>query len=382
MKGIILQITTMALGVFLILGSGGGGGDDTSTDTTGSTVENSDNTIDNTNTPIEDTRRPNTPSGVNARAYGNSLLVGWDLDPEADDADSYQVCYATESIQEFDSCTTYTGAALETVYFRSADFTVIEGLRYYVRVRAQAGNGRFSTPSLNVTASPFGHGFNDTGITLCGSDTENNLSCPVQGFENQDGDNGLDTLSAPNEDGDAGFSFTKLDGNGSELAESANEWACIKDNVTGLIWEAKTLNNKDDLFQWYNTLSFNNAGSSGHDASGEALCVGFDASDPTSYCNTQAYVDRVNAGSHCGLTNWVMPSRQELTSIVHYGEVEPAIEALYFSNTATALYWSGTPTFSSSSASDFAWATSFQYGGSAKQNKQEKLRVRLVNHGQ
>ena len=353
MKGIILQISVFALGIFLILGSGGG------TTTPG-------------NTSLS------TPTNVIAASAYKGAVLTWNA---VTSADSYQVCYATESITDFSNCTNYEGGGLQTATTNSAVITSLtEGQPYYFSIIAKAGNVS-SSSSMSKVATP-SLGLNDTGVALCGSGVANNLNCPILGYVNQDAQYGLDAQSPSSVDGDAGFNFTKLDSSGAALASSANSWACVKDNITGLIWESKTLNNKDDLFQWYSSDSTNNAGSSGHNASGESICVGFDASDPTSYCNTEAYVDRVNAGSYCGITNWRMPNKQELNSIVNYNSVEPAIDFAYFENTSTAVYWSGTPSFSSSTASDFAWAISFQYGGTAKQNKDTKLRVRLVSDGQ
>ncbi len=35
------------------------------------------------------------------------------------------------------------------------------------------------------------------------------------------------------------MSYTKLDGSGNNLLDSATSWAMVRDNVTGLIWEVK-----------------------------------------------------------------------------------------------------------------------------------------------
>ena len=61
----------------------------------------------------------------------------------------------------------------------------------------------------------------------------------------QDCSHGRDTTHNDNSDGHAGFSYTKLDSNGKPLPDqtvdyATTPWACVKDNVTGLIWEVKT----------------------------------------------------------------------------------------------------------------------------------------------
>ena len=46
--------------------------------------------------------------------------------------------------------------------------------------------------------------------------------------------------------GAAGFDYTKIANDGSELpadaplGSAAGEWACTRDNATGLVWEVKT----------------------------------------------------------------------------------------------------------------------------------------------
>ena len=56
---------------------------------------------------------------------------------------------------------------------------------------------------------------NDTGIDWCADVSQNNLDCPVQGYEGQDGDHGRDALARKGQlqkigGGAAGFDFTKL----------------------------------------------------------------------------------------------------------------------------------------------------------------------------
>lgn len=93
---------------------------------------------------------------------------------------------------------------------------------------------------------------NDTGITWSGNyQTGNNSTCISS--STPDGDNvvaaqdcshGRDTTSADDSDGLAGFSYTKLASSGQPLEDQTvayadTQWACVKDNVTGLIWEGE-----------------------------------------------------------------------------------------------------------------------------------------------
>ena len=199
---------------------------------------------------------------------------------------------------------------------------------------------------------------NDTGITQCSDATTNGLSCPVQDYPDQDAQYGRDFNNNDDSDGHAGFSFTKLDANGNELLANATEWSCVKDNVTGLIWEVKQGNNGvkgdqglhdgDDTFNWYSTDTNNDGGFAGYANDDGYMCFGYDGST-RSYCNTEAFVDRVNEAGLCGASDWYLPTHDELRSIVNYGlsYQSATIDTKYFPNTIfddyPRLYWSSTP---------------------------------------
>jgi hypothetical protein len=211
---------------------------------------------------------------------------------------------------------------------------------------------------------------NDTGITWGGSySSGNNSGCVGEEIAAQDCSYGRDKTHNDNSDGHAGFSFTKLGGNGVALANqgadySVTPWACVKDNVTGLIWEVKTndggLHDQDDTFTWYNTNPTTNGGADGEANSDGNTCKGYIGGHPSTYCNTQAYIARVNAAGWCGKSDWRMPTVKELEGIVSYGTSYPAIDTGYFPNTrSSADVWTGTPF---ANGSDRAWDVNFSTG--------------------
>ena len=55
-------------------------------------------------------------------------------------------------------------------------------------------------------------------------------------------------------DGKLGLSFTKISTLGEEVAASATSWSCVKDNITGLIWEVKTTGGLQDFMAQYTNL--------------------------------------------------------------------------------------------------------------------------------
>ena len=197
---------------------------------------------------------------------------------------------------------------------------------------------------------------NDTGITACSNET-NNSPCPILNFPNQDADFGRDATNNFDSDGHAGFSFTKISGTGSSLPASATSWNCVKDNVTGLMWETKTtdggLHDQNHTYTWYEPDDTKNGRNVGMQNGGN--CRG-------SQCDTNAYVKAVNSVGYCSYKDWRMPTRQDLTSIIDFSKVGPTIDKNYFQSTKSEWYWSSSPVANDSSV---AWSVYFAYGDSS-----------------
>ena len=240
---------------------------------------------------------------------------------------------------------------------------------------------------------------NDTGITWSGNYASgNNATCVSS--STPDGDNvvaaqdcsqGGDTTHNDDSDGLAGFSYTKLDSSGQPLADQAADyattpWTCVKDNVTGLIWEVKTddggLHDKDDTYTLYNTDPATNGGVNGVENPSGNTCSGWSGGNTATYCNTQAYVNRVNAAGLCGAKDWRMPTVKELENLVHYGRSNPTIDTGYFPNTVSIIsipFWSGSPL---ADYPDDAWYVDFRDGFVGGNGRRFSYPVRLVRSGQ
>jgi Protein of unknown function (DUF1566) len=239
-------------------------------------------------------------------------------------------------------------------------------LYFKLEVIDQAGAKASNTVAITVAE------LNDTGITACGIGTENGLVCPVEDYPGQDAQLGRDVTSNNNADGIAGFSFTKISSKGAVLPASATSWNCVKDNVTGLVWEVKTdnggLHDKDWSYTWYEPDGTKNGGNVGTTTGGS--CAG-------SVCNTYAYVKAVNAAGWCGAKDWRMPTVDELFSIALLNGI---IDTQYFPNTLIAVFWSSSP---SASYGSLAWTGAFSYGHTDwGAYKDTGLQVRLVRSGQ
>jgi len=233
---------------------------------------------------------------------------------------------------------------------------------------------------------------NDTGIIVCADfvssdnlnpNPNNDIDCDLE-YDNdgdivpkpQDAHVGLDAIVKNKQ----GFDFTKLDQNGVELAVDATDFNCVKDNLTGLIWESKTvdsdLHDKLDSYTWYQDDSSINAGDSGD--VGEATCFGYDENNTDTFCNSQAFTERVNQTNLCGLNNWRLPTKNELLSIVDFSQNNPAVNIEYFPNTHSHSYLS-----SNNSAKDgwenSIWYVYFNDGSWTTTSKDAQNRIRLVH---
>jgi hypothetical protein len=213
----------------------------------------------------------------------------------------------------------------------------------------------------------------DTGQQGClgGSSGE----CPAPGRPGQDAEFGRDALAASGTllkrgAGPAGFDYNKLDDGGRVLPDDAEAWSCVVDNVTGLIWEVKV----DDpasprhfahTYSWRQTDSAINGGWAGEGDGGQ--CIG-------SLCDTSALLDVINLQGLCGASDWRIPTREELATLIHSGATLPAMAADYFP-LAGGQVWTWTAAASNTS---LAWRVDMETGAVELEGKGSALRVRLV----
>lgn len=227
-------------------------------------------------------------------------------------------------------------------------------------------------------------GLNDTGIQTYGNASPNVLTSEPADYPSQDASHGRDAAAKAGTlvkvgGGNAGFDFTKIDASGNALPANASTWSCVRDNVTGLFWEVKTddggLHDKDWTYTWYNSTVVNNGGSAGTASGGS--CGGTVAAG----CDTEKFAAAVNANGLCGVTDWRLPSRQELLTILDNSRINPSprIDTNYFPNTKSSPFWSSSP---DAHGSGYAWYVSFNYGDVYNYSKYGSYGVRLVCGGQ
>jgi hypothetical protein len=217
-----------------------------------------------------------------------------------------------------------------------------------------------------IQAAAQGYPLNDTGQTQCFDAAHVPVACnaAIAGRPGQDGRFGRDAAAtagalAKQGGGEGGFDFTRVCMNGDAAgvgacaatpvantgaSPAATEWACTRDNVTGLVWSLQTR-----LAFWADAAAAAFA-EAGH-----------------------------NGASRCGYgTGWRLPTAGELLSIVTYGGGSPAIDQAYFPATESSAYWTATPFLASANA---VWAVRFTDGDTSAYNTLSAAYVRLVRSG-
>lgn len=185
---------------------------------------------------------------------------------------------------------------------------------------------------------------NDTGQSACYDMEGSPLACNAPLFPMQDGRYGRDPAGNDGAlprigGGHGGFDFTKIANDGSELPPAAplgpnpDDWACTRDNLTGLLWEIKTgdggIRHYLWSYSWYNPDPDSNGGNEGFEQ-GAALSCNF-----TLACNTKAYIEYVNSIGLCGRSDWRLPGLDEFVGVVNYDNSFPdggAMDRTYFAD--------------------------------------------------
>ena len=103
-------------------------------------------------------------------------------------------------------------------------------------------------------------------------------------------------------------SFQKRFSDGSALSDASSEWSCVRDKVTGLTWELKQA--VGDLRALNNVYSWTDA---------------------------QTFVNDANNAGFCGVSDWRIPTREELLSIVDRDGGQ--INSIYFNDISSSGYW-------------------------------------------
>ena len=209
---------------------------------------------------------------------------------------------------------------------------------------------------LLVATQAVGWPLNDTGLVWSGAAANGYATtCSASHPAGQDCQYGRDSAaiagtlvklgaSTANNGQATGFDFTKVSNSGADLpanatlGSGASEWACTRDNLTGLLWEVKVesfadLRGRNRTYSWFDPASPD--GNPGNENGGVCNRPG--------RCDTAKFVADVNAQGLCGHGDWRLPTVKELEGLSDLGRLTEARDPGYFPNTIGALYWTATP---------------------------------------
>ncbi len=291
-----------------------------------------------------------------------------------------QLSGSTVSFNNPDNCTSS---------FVAPNVDVSSDLIFELKATNTQGDSATDTVTINVNPIALGK-ISDTGQTLC-YDEAGTISCGSSTYPRQDAEYGRDSVADYLDKvgtGSAGFDFTKLDANGDELPNDDIDFACVRDNFTGLIWEIKTVSNvsvpNTGLRDSKNTYTWaypdgSTGGESGSAADPLTTCPS------TSDCGLETFVKEVNESIYCGAANWRVPTLTELQSLVNYSKDSSTgvLDSAIFNDLPSAglqghqYYWTS-ETSADGGGKMTAWVLNFVNGNDNSLPKTSTVYVRLV----
>ena len=147
---------------------------------------------------------------------------------------------------------------------------------------------------------------------------------------------------------------------------------CVKDNITGLIWEGKTASPATSRLGTGTYTNFDSTSSAQKDNGGTYVNptqMEIDAST-----NSIGYQNSVNTSALCGYNDWRLPTKEELQGILA-SSGSPRIDTTWFPNTQAWGYWTSSPYVGDSG---YAWGVNFNFGYVYDNYRSSNNRVRLV----
>jgi len=162
--------------------------------------------------------------------------------------------------------------------------------------------------------------------------------------------------------------FLKMSNDAEILELESSEWSCVLDDKSSLVWEVKS--ESEGIQYALNTYTWFDGVSGRENGTFSKNCYwGKD-------CNTQSYIEDINEAELCTYSDWRLPTRDELKSIVdYYGDSDILIDSLLFPNTQMDTYWTS---MSAKDNPSLAYEIPFFFGGSVVREKTIDTFVRLV----
>ncbi|WP_239023988.1 DUF1566 domain-containing protein [Paraglaciecola marina] len=329
---------------------------------------------------------PTADAGLDHEVFsGESIVLNGLANTTVDSSTPLVINWVSDTLD-----TVYIDSASSIQTFAIAPLVTEElSLTFTLEVEDAIANHVEDSITVNVLPLPI-QPLNDTGVILQATSTTVAEGHQAD-YPGQDGQRGQDIInindiSTKAGRGQQGFDFTALDEIGDEVDDISQGWRCVRDNITGLIWEVKTAVTETDLHSSnhsYNWYQIEDDGEySGEESVDETSCSGTN-------CNTTEYVEDVNEAGLCNFRDWRLPTHDELLSIVHYGKDDgQMVDTEYFPNTTESLgtevwYWTTESSADGMSGTEAhaSWAIDFASGNDNFLLKSTAARIRLVRAG-
>ena len=151
---------------------------------------------------------------------------------------------------------------------------------------------------------------------------------------------------------------------------------CVQDNYTGLVWEGKTASPATSRLGSSTYTNYDST-SSAQKWNGSAYVNPTQAEIDAS-TNSIGYRNSVKPATCVAITDWRMPTKEELQGILA-SSGSPRIDTAWFPNTAN-YYWSSSPNVG---YAGYAWGVNFSNGSvHGSGNRYDYGAVRLVRASQ
>ena len=164
--------------------------------------------------------------------------------------------------------------------------------------------------------------------------------------------------------------FVKIANSGQPLNAMAESWECVEDKSSKLTWEVKKndggIRDKDYSYSWLRIINGENTG-----ASTGGRCKG------GVKCDTYSYVRAMNEQKLCGYSDWRLPTREEMETLVDYNNTAKGatIDKTYFPEAVPSWYWTASE---NPRRENFAWYVLFRNGVALNDLKERPKHIRLV----
>ena len=164
--------------------------------------------------------------------------------------------------------------------------------------------------------------------------------------------------------------YVKIANSGQPVDAKADRWECVEDKSSKLTWEVKRndggIRDKDYSYSWLLGNDGKNKG-----VSNGGRCKG------GVKCDTYSYVRAINEQKLCGYSDWRLPTREEMETLVDYNTTEndATINKAYFPEAVPSWYWTATE---NPQRENFAWYVLFRNGVALNDLKERPKHIRLV----